>query len=182
MNKSIFNLTIIMVSLTMLSGQNSLEKQLREIDELRAKLKGLKSDETPILKKTSNTLPWNIIQQSWEMQLNNLDWFSELCHDEMHLWNSSSPMPHDKESIARNLSYKKNNSKMLFYDLKKTGTVFKEDFCIIYYYVTSEILSPSGKINKYENKISDILVKIGETWKIISRFEDTMQKQNEIER
>jgi Uma2 family endonuclease len=71
---------------------------------------------------------------------------------------------------------------MLFYDLKKTGTVFKEDFCIIYYYLTSEILSPSGKINKYENKISDILVKTGETWKIISRFEDIMQKQNEIER
>ena len=182
MNKSIFNLTIIIVTLTVLSGQNSLEKQLREIDELRAKLKGLKSDETPIQKKTSDILPWNIIQQSWEMQLNGLDWVSELCLDEMHLWNSSSPVPHDIESISRNLSYKKNNSKMLFYDLKKTGTVFKEDFCIIYYYLTSEILSPSGKINKYENKISDILVKTGETWKIISRFEDMMQKQNEIER
>ena len=181
MNKIISNL-IIIGTLAILSGQNSLEKQLREIDELRAKLKGLKSDETAVIKKSFEDSPWFIVQQSWEMQINERDWVSELCLDEMHLWNSSSPVPHDIESISRNLSYKKNNSKMLFYDLKKTGTVFKEDFCIIYYYLTSEILSPSGKINKYENKISDILVKTGETWKIISRFEDIMQKQNEKER
>ena len=62
---------------------------------------------------------------------------------------------------------------MLFYDLKKTGTILKEDLSIVYYYMTSEILSPSGKINKYDSKISDTLVKSGKTWKIISRFQNT---------
>ena len=51
MNKSIINLTMVICSLSILNGQNSLEKQLREIDELRSKLKGLKSDETPVKKK-----------------------------------------------------------------------------------------------------------------------------------
>lgn len=106
------------------------------------------------------------------MQINGHDWVSELCLDDMHLWNSYSPMPHNIESISRNLTYRKNNSKMLFYDLKKTGTILKEDFCIVYYYLTSEILSPSGKINKYDGKISDTLVKTRENWKIISRIED----------
>ena len=172
MNKSIINLTMVICSLSILNGQNSLEKQLREIDELRSKLKGLKSDETPVKKKTFETSPWSIIQQSWEMQINGHDWVSELCLDDMHLWNSHSPMPHNIESISRNLTYRKNNSKMLFYDLKKTGTILKEDFCIVYYYLTSEILSPSGKINKYDGKISDTLVKTRENWKIISRIED----------
>ena len=173
MNKLISNSIIIIASLTMLSGQSSLEKQLREIDELRAKLKGLKPDETPIAKNSLEVLPWEIIQQSWEMQLNDLDWVSELCSNDMHLWNSDSPMPHNVESISRKLSYEKNNSKMLFYDLKKTETILKEGLSIIYYYMTSEILSPSGKINKYDSKISDTLVKSGKTWKIISRFQDT---------
>lgn len=178
MNKSIFNHIILISTLAILSGQNSLEKQLREIDELRAKLKGMKSDENPVIKNSFEDSPWSIIEQSWEMQINDRDWVSELCLDDMYLWNSHSPMPLDIESISRNLSYKNNNSKMLFYDLKKTGTILKENFCIVYYYLTSEIMTSSGKINAYDGKISDTLVKSGETWKIISRFEDITQNQD----
>lgn len=166
--KSINIILIIVFTFSFSNAQNSLERQLREIDELRAKLDGLKIDELPT-KKYSNKEDeiWGTILSTWESDLAGEDWISTFCFEDVLSWTKEDPMPHDKISLQRKRAYDSKNSKLLFYDIKKTGIVVKNDLAIVYYYYITETLDAGGKVKKEKGKLTDILVKENNKWKYL---------------
>ncbi len=167
---------IVLVSSLLIFSQSSLERQLKELDELRSKLDGLKSIET---KENNNGMSeidiWSFIKSSWESQLKGEDWVSKFCSDEVSYWNSELPIPYDIESLARISSYKKNNTKMLFYDINEIKILVKSKLALVFYYYNSEILDASGRIIKNQGKISDVVILENNLLKIISRIENPLK-------
>ena len=171
--KFIKPLFIIIFSSLLIYPQSSLERQLKELDELRAKLDGLKSTEIKENSKdvSSKMDVWSFIESSWESQLKGEDWVTKFCSDEVYYWNSELPIPHDIKSLTRNITYKKNNTKMLFYNIKEITKTIKSDLALVFYYYNSETLNANGRIIKNQGKISDVIILDNNRWKILSRVE-----------
>lgn len=167
----LFFITLILNTFTY--TQSSLESQLKELDQLRAKLDGLKSTEnkTDTMYGATNFDIWSYIESSWESRFKGENWVDKFCSDEFNLWNYELPIPQDTESLIKNISYKKNNTKMLYYDLNQIRIVTKSKLALVYYYYNSEILDASGRVIKKQGKISDTVIRENNQWKIISRME-----------
>ena len=175
--KFIKALFIVIISSFLLNAQSSLERQLKELNELRAKLNDLKTSE---IKESSekgiNKIDvWSFIQSSWDSKLEGEDWVNKFCSDEISYWNSELPMPHDIESLTKTLSYKINSTKILFYDINEIKIIVKPEFALVFYFYNSETLDATGKIEKIQKKISDAVVLDNNNLKILSRVESYLK-------
>jgi hypothetical protein len=163
----------LLLILSLLNGQSSLEKQLKEINDLRAKLDGLKIENKSNI--PSNNIEdeiWSTITSTWESELAGEDWVSKYCLKEVLAWNNDSPLPHDKTSLIRNRVYESKNTKMLFYDIQKAGITIKDNLAVVHYYFTVESLNVGGKIEKNKGKLTDVLLKENNKWKYLAWAEN----------
>ena len=115
---------------------------------------------------------WATVVSTWEDDLSGKDWISKHCVDEVLAWSEDNPLPLNKTSLLRNRKYASKKSKMLFYDVQLSGMVVQGNTAIVHYYFTNESKDSSGKINKENGRLTDILIKSNNEWKYLGWSEN----------
>jgi len=115
---------------------------------------------------------WQTITKQWDMEkTGDHTWVDEL-HDSFVGWPSDSQVPHNKQDVARFVAIDSNGSKIVLQHQQPLAIVVSEDTAVVHYFYTTIIDYDDGDRETVDGRATDVLVRTGDRWQILSWVTD----------
>ena len=112
---------------------------------------------------------WKNVETYWALgATQDLEGVMAYFHTDYHGWNDQDALPGDKASTRKWFEHRMKTTKTLVQEIKPVGIKIHGNIAIVHYYFSTVIKDAEGKEKSASGRWTDILMKQGDMWVIIS--------------
>jgi len=121
---------------------------------------------------------WKNVEAYWDLGAKgDIEGFLTYMHDDFSGWNINSPLPDDKDTRIKFVSFSFSNTESLFYNIRPLAIKIHGNIAIVHYYYTD--VSKNGEEEEMiQGRWTDILINQGDKWIMIGDHGGANPKDN----